>query len=156
MIRSDTLVFADMSKYRKEIAYEMLAKAQRDNEIGHINNPYLPGGNKRISTPTPEQRNRHPTNPTRTTTKLKGRTMANNRSRTGGRNHTNPAGRETTMTTGDAAEEETDNIGTGTKSLTDKSETMMIGQETASKGTKPNSPRLRIPRSRKGKRRYPE
>jgi hypothetical protein len=40
MIRGKMLVFADVSKYWEEIAYKMLAEAQGNNKIGHINNPY--------------------------------------------------------------------------------------------------------------------
>jgi hypothetical protein len=42
----DTSVFAEISQYRQEISYKNLAEAQRNGEIGFINNPSLPGGKK--------------------------------------------------------------------------------------------------------------
>jgi hypothetical protein len=46
LYKSDTLIFADVSEDRPEIATETSAEAKRYEETSFIDNPYLPGGKK--------------------------------------------------------------------------------------------------------------
>ncbi|KAI7945694.1 hypothetical protein MJO29_012082 [Puccinia striiformis f. sp. tritici] len=45
-VRGDTTIFPDVSKYREDIALKTLAEARQNEEIGFIDNPYIPGGRK--------------------------------------------------------------------------------------------------------------